>query len=58
MRSLNGRAVVQGNSGGGIFSAGQLVGTMCPDLSTTKPDPVSSLADGPKKKSMVMMRNE
>jgi hypothetical protein len=57
MRSLNGRAVVQGNSGG-IFSAGQLVGTMCPDLSTTKPDPVPSLADGPKKKSMVMMRNE
>lgn len=28
MRSLNGRTVVQGNSGGGVFSAGQLVGTM------------------------------
>lgn len=28
MRSQNGRTVVQGNSGGGVFSAGQLVGTM------------------------------
>jgi hypothetical protein len=28
MRSLNSRIVVQGNSGGGVFSSGQLVGTM------------------------------